>query len=428
MIKKPIFFCLLLIIFLNCALAAEPKVEPKKIESLNLKQCIDLAFKNHPDIKAAMFNIKIYEAQVGQVRSALLPQLNYNLNYQRSKNTSPLSPTDLRNYTTGVSLSQNITDFGETAYKIYAARYYYQAAYYDMLTTTQGVILKVKTNYYTYLKTKKLVEVNEESVKQFEEHLRQAEGFYKVGTKPKSDVTKAEVDLASANLNLITARSNFRLTIDKLNNAMGISDPFAYDLVDDLTVQEFTLSQDDCLKIAFVNRPDYLSALLQEKALANTLKSRISAYNPSLSASAGYNFASTSFPPRYANWNFGLSFTFSLFDGGLTVNQVKEARARLSYYKETLESTRQSIILDVRGSYLSLRDAEERIKNSQKALQLAEENFRLAKGRYQAEIGSPIEFTDAQVALTKAKTDLIGALSDYKIAMSNLEKAMGVIK
>jgi len=40
-------------------------------------------------------------------------------------------------------------------------------------------------------------------INKFEDHLRQAELFYEVGTKAKIDVTIAKYNLSDANLNLI---------------------------------------------------------------------------------------------------------------------------------------------------------------------------------------------------------------------------------
>ena len=44
-----------------------------------------------------------------------------------------------------------------------------------------------------FLQAKQNREVALETVKQFEQHLQQAKGFYEAGTKPKFDVTKADV-------------------------------------------------------------------------------------------------------------------------------------------------------------------------------------------------------------------------------------------
>lgn len=47
-----------------------------------------------------------------------------------------------------------------------------------------------------------MVGVNEVIVNQAKAHLKRAKAFFEVGTRPKFDVTQAEVELNNANLNL----------------------------------------------------------------------------------------------------------------------------------------------------------------------------------------------------------------------------------
>ena len=54
-----------------------------------------------------------------------------------------------------------------------------------------------------------------------------------------------------------------------------------------------------------------------------------------------------------------------------------------------------------------------------------QENFRLAQGRFDAGVGTILELTDAQLALTQALNTEAQALSDYRIAVVRLERALG---
>jgi outer membrane protein len=79
----------------------------------------------------------------------------------------------------------------------------------------------------------------------------------------------------------------------------------------------------------------------------------------------------------------------------------------------------------VEQSYLNLGEAEERIGAAQKAVESAGENYQLARGRFDAGVANIIELTDAQLALTQAQSDEAQALSDYRIAIARLERALG---
>jgi len=79
----------------------------------------------------------------------------------------------------------------------------------------------------------------------------------------------------------------------------------------------------------------------------------------------------------------------------------------------------------VEQAYVSVNEAEERIGAAQKAVESAQENFRLFQGRFDAGVGNIIELTDAQLALTQAQSTEAQALSDYRIAIANLERSLG---
>ncbi|HAO19264.1 MAG TPA: TolC family protein, partial [Desulfobacteraceae bacterium] len=114
-----------------------------------------------------------------------------------------------------------------------------------------------------------------------------------------------------------------------------------------------------------------------------------------------------------------------LFSGFLTTYQVQEYEANLKVLNANEELLRQSILLDIQQAYLNLREAEERISNTQLTVKQAQENLDLVNGRYMAGIGNPIEVTDAQVSYSNAKTSYNQALYDYKIAQASIVKAMG---
>jgi hypothetical protein len=61
----------------------------------------------------------------------------------------------------------------------------------------QTIVVNVKTSLFTLLLAKRLVTVNA-ALDRALLNLRSAQGFYSVGTQPKSFVTRAEVDVANA--------------------------------------------------------------------------------------------------------------------------------------------------------------------------------------------------------------------------------------
>jgi outer membrane protein TolC len=266
--------------------------------------------------------------------------------------------------------------------------------------------------------------VAEDTVRQFEEHLRQAQGFYEAGTAPRFDVTKAQVDLSNARLELIKARSSLEIAWKTLSNAMGFADTPSYDIADDMDFKAYDITKQEALERAFENRPDLKAQETGEVTAQKSLELAARGDSPTLSAYAAYNFEGRDFPLD-EGWNYGLSLSVPVFDGHLVEYRTKEAAANLEEVKLATSSLRNNISLEIEEGYLFLIEYGESVEVSRLMVRQAEENLELALGRYQAGVGSPIEVTDATVALNDARRNYVQALYDYRMAEIRLKSAMG---
>lgn len=411
-------------------------------ELLTLSRAIELALRNQPSILAGIGAVRAGEARIGEAKSSYYPQFSAAGAYSKisrpsssaavtsagtgGTGTAVVSSTSgvFDQYTGSVGVNQLLYDFGKTASTVRVQDYNTQSSRYDLRSTQDQVIFNVKQTYYNLLLAIRTRDVAQESVNNFEKHLQQARGFFEVGTKPKFDVTKAEVDLSNARLSLIKAENQVRLARVNLNNAMGTPEAPEYTLEDVLFFVSYDLPFDAALQKAFAQRAD-LQSLTQKK---NSSKESISlaqkGYYPALNATASYYYTGTEFPLS-DGWNYGFNVTAPIFNGFLTKYQVAEAKANYDTASATERSLRLSIISQVQQGYVLLRQANESIVASDVAVRQAKENVDLALGRYQAGVGSPIEVTDALTALSNAEVAYVSALTDYKNAQASIEVAIG---
>lgn len=397
-------------------------------EALSLNRAIQLALKNQPSIGAGVANVRASEARIGQARSNYYPQLAASGDYTRSSaasSTNGLNTNGARDhYSSNVSLNQNVYDFGRTSSQVAIQKFNTQSARSDLQDTTNQVVFNVKQTYYNLLETERAKTVAQEAVAQFQKHLDQARGFFEVGTKPKFDVTKAEVDLSNARLNLIRAENNVSIARVTLNNAMGLPDAPAYMLQDTLSYVPYELPFEEALKRAESQRADLQSLRYRQSASKESVNLAKKGYFPSLSGSAGYTFAGSGFPLG-EGWSYGLNLNIPIFNGFLTAYQVAEARANADTLHSNELALRQDILLEVQRGYIALREAAESIQTTELAVRQAKENLDLANGRYEAGVGSPIEVTDAVVAYSDAQLAYSRSLYTYKIAKATIERAIG---
>lgn len=418
----------MLVLMLAAASAqAEEIIAPGEV--LTVQRCVAIALQRRPNIMAAKSAVDIGTSRIGQAQSNYYPQIDANAAYSRvdpvSGSSGLKTSRSYDQYSGNVMLNQLLFDFGRTGTQVSIERLNRDAAQSDLQNTEEQVVFQVKLAYYNLLRAQRTLDVAEQTVKQAEEHLAQAKGFYEVGTKPKFDVTRAEVDLSTAKLARISAANGVKVARVTLNTAMGFPETGEYSVEDNLTAEKFPLSREEVLSRAYENRPDLVALRQRIRAAEESVSLAQKNYFPILTGNAAYNRAGDRFPLD-DGWSAGVSLTVPIFSGFLTKNQVAEAKATLEVVRANEESQRLAVTLEVQAAYLKLLEAEERIQVAELTVRQAEENHEIATGRYAAGVGNPIEVTDAEVTLASARVAHIQALCDYKIAVADLERAIGV--
>jgi outer membrane protein len=418
------------ILFALLPLVAHGEEAIKAGDTLDLDRCIAIALMNHPAIKGAEGSLKASESKVSQAKSSYYPQAGLSSGYSRIHPSG--APGDLGsgntsydNYQGSLNLDQTILDFGKTSAQTDVQSFGADASRADLDNTQSQVVYGVKQAYYGIIQSMQSRDAYAQEVVQFRAHLDQAKRFYEVGIKPKIDVTKAEVDLSQAKLNLLKADNVLRIAKISLNNAMGVPSAPDYEVKDSTAYQDYPIDLATALARGYDARPDLISATAKRVAAERSIDLARTGYYPVLSGNAGYGWTGQDFPLD-KQWTVGAALNFPLFSGFLTRSQVEEARANLIVAKANEENIRQGIRFDVEQAYYTLKDTREGIVLAEVSVVQAKENRELAQGRYAAGVGNSIEVADAFVLEINSKTAYTNALYYYRLAIASLEKAMGV--
>ena len=399
---------------------------------LTLDEAVLTALANHPNLKAARERIGAQEAVVGQQMAAYYPTLTFNNSYRSSQTregTAPAEPA-FETYISEGRVNYTIYNFGKREGAVEAARETLSATGYNYKTTVDAVILGAKQAYYVLLGSQALVRVREDAVKNRELLVRQARGFYEVGTRARIDVVRAESNLYTAQADLIAAQNAVRVSWVTLKNNLGLRELAERPLVEEaiMTTIPFTLEQ--AREVAYAQRPELKSFEAQRRAQDQNIAVARRGHLPDIIFDAGYgrrhdsDLGINTFPLQPA-WSVGLNLNIPIFDGFRTTNRVEETLRNYWVIRAQEEAQRQQVALDVEQAYLRLVELQERIKANEAAANAAKENLDLANGRYEVGVGSIIEVTDAQTLYTESQTTYIRALYDYKIADAQLVRAIG---
>jgi outer membrane protein len=412
--------------------------------SLGLSQAVDLALKEHPAIKQSRETANAARYNIGVARAAYLPQVNFVSNYYYGNafstagrrpltaatggTVSSLSSADTTHYYFyQFQATQLLYDFGKTPGLIQESRASFGQSEQDYAGSRQQVALDARNAYFGYLAAQRALKVQEETVRQNQALLKQAQGFYQVGLKAKIDVTKAEANLYDAEANLIKAKNAVDLARVSLMTALGLKTwPFTQ-VEDVLEVKAQPLSLEELKTQAQQRRPELLKNRHQQDFNQAAIKVAQAGYFPVFTSNAAYGWQSLDqpFANQPSTWYVGAAMTFPLFEGLSTAYSINQNKALLRATLENYEVLRQNVTKEVDQAYLDVKSGWELIRASKKALEAARENLRLAWGRYQAGVGTIIEVTDAQVQFSQADLKFVQALYDYRVFEAKLDKAIG---
>lgn len=433
------------LLFSQAAFAEE--AAPQVVE-LNLKQAMEKAFNTNPAIKISGYEKDSARANLNAARQSrgitITGQHSTTRGgYDDNRTSMTLVGVDnnhkfiYENVNIGKGISNNHSNTISASIPIYTggklsgtidqakANYKYylvgeQKAYNDMRET-------VTNSYYGMLQADNVQNLSRESVNRLEEHLKNVKAQYDVGVVAKVDVLRSEVELADAQQTLIQAENAYHIAEATLNKIVGLPMDTTLKLQDSMQYTPYDNDMKYCLDYAAEHRPDLEQARQNVEAAKGALKVARSGYMPQVSASASQNWNDTNWPgDENGNWSVGVGVSMNIFDTGVTLSKIHGAEADLAKAEESYRDAVDSIMLEVRSTYLNLREAEKRIKTTEVAVAKAEEDYHIAQVRYMAGVGTNTDVLDAQVALTDAQNNYVQSLYDYNTSKTSLETAIGV--
>jgi len=217
-----------------------------------------------------------------------------------------------------------------------------------------------------------------------------AQGFVRAGTQPEIALAQALTNRATARVQLITAQNAHDVAKAQLNQAMGVEGPIDYQIESPAAdpVEGEDKNTDDLLPSAIKARPDLQALADQVKAQEYTISATKGGYYPGLSAITALSDGGPAVDNLAWNWYGMLQLSWPIFGGGITNQQVREARATASVLRGQYEIQRQQIRLDLEQARLAVRSAKASEEATHEAVVNAREQLRLAEGRYQAGVGN----------------------------------------
>lgn len=404
----------------------------EKTMELNLADCLELALINNPKVKSAYSKALAVQYKKGQTISNYTPNLTWQTSINRiapdmsTFKSRNITVDPFTKYTLGtISLSQLVYDFGYTQNKYTIDKLNWEASKANIDAVVNDVVYLVKDRYYNLIYAIEAKNVAKETLEQFEAMYRQAQAFYEVGTKPKVDVTIAQVNMEDARANYINASNNVDIAVSSLNNAMGL--PFVPAYIIDISTpfQDVDITMRKAVEIANEARPDLKTAKINVEVAEQTLKLTKKSYLPKLQIAADFAIGGVDSFVDTKWWNFGGFLNIPTVNPVLVRNQIKEARAEWERQQYDSKAQVNDIYYEIQSTFVKLMDAKQRVPVARLAVKKAKENYELSSGRYRVGVNDAIEFKESQIQYYNARLSYLNTIYQFNSAKAALEKAIG---
>jgi outer membrane protein len=432
-----------LVFFAFCSFALAQEV-------LTLDESIDIALKNSFIIHSAKEGVKAATAQKREALTGFLPKFNTYYNYTRL-NEAPFSKfaglpppltalngTELPagtkdNYNWAIEARQPLFTGGGLIANYQASKIAEDAARVEETARYQDTVQDVKIAYYNILRAQKIAQTARQSVEMLTAHRNVAEDYFNVGLIPKNDLLHAEVELANGQQSLVKAQNAIELAFVRFNTVLKRKSFAPVEIADSLGYQPFDLLLEECFAVAVKNRPELKVYQLKAEQAGKMVRLAQSEYFPTLSLVGNYtrfgdnpSLSGSDFRDA-ENWYLMGLASWNFWEWGKTKFRVDAGKAREAQALDAIKELNDQMALEIKNAYLNLQEAEKQITVSQKVIEQAEENFRIAEERFKERVATSTEVLDALTLLSRAKSDYATSLGDFNINYARLQRAMGTI-
>ncbi|MBC8008841.1 MAG: TolC family protein [Burkholderiales bacterium] len=410
---------------------------------LNLDQALRFALSNNYAIRQARERLREQEGLIVEVRADALPNVTLDGNYSREDKSLDEGGQNngggggdnenYQNWTVGIHVRQVLYAGGGVKAALDAASTTRTAAELDITAVVNDVLLDVRTRYADVLLNRERIEVQEQSVALLQEQLQTVKNRFEAGSVSQFEVLTAEVALANAQPDLISARNGFRIAVDALRQAIGYQASYVDsqripDFAGELVFTPVDYDLEASLSAARARRPELLRLEQLEKARESGVTVARSDYLPEVYLTGGYEGRKSRFSNSVSDsvdgWVAGVEGSWAIFDGARTRGRVAQARAQLNQARLSLSEQSLAVEVEVRRAISSLQEAAELAQAAAKVVEQATEALRLADVRYKNGAATQLDVLQARVALTQASLNRIEANYRHTIAVATLRRSI----
>ncbi len=407
-------------------------------QPITLEEAYAIALGNNRDLQTAQLELEQAEAALREARADNLPTVQADSSLSASENTQesinpltgqPIGSSDNINVdlTGTVGLSYDLFTSGRRSSQIEAVEGQVRIARLEVERISEDTRFDVADRYYDLQLSDEQVRISAAFLEEALQSLRDAQIRERAGVGTRFDVLQAEVQVANARQDLTQARSDQIVSRRALAEILSIPSNITPESVAVEVVEDWPLSLEESIVLAFQNRAELQQFLLQREIAEEQRDVALSALGPQVNLFANYNISNrltddgSGFRDQYT---FGAQLNWLLFDGGAARARAAQQESNIEIAETQFADTLELIRLQVEQSYYDQQANFANIETAEIAVNQAREALRLARLRFQAGVGTQLEVINAQADLTRAESNLVQARIGFNRAIAALRRSI----
>ncbi|MBD0776755.1 TolC family protein [Maribacter sp. ANRC-HE7] len=316
-----------------------------------------------------------------------------------------------------------------TGGKIIAAKKYakaeLQSADIELKQVKDEIANELIERYLNVVLLKQVIKVRKQVYDGMLKHKEQAERAIQLEILPKHVLLRAQVAVADAEKDLNNERNKMQLAEMALRSTMNVPDSVHFKVMDSIAYRDIYLNFDTLLNTAYAQQP-ILELINQKEVMAKQAHAiEKSKFMPNVAAFGSYNMFREDLPIIPPKFIVGVQAQINIFNGFKDINKLKASKHLQMEVENAKEYATQQIHLLVKSNYTNALNQKKLYNSHITTVELAKENLRINKRRFEEGIGKSIDVIDASLLYEKSKVEQLVALDGYFKAIANLYTAIG---
>lgn len=423
-------------------------LQAQESKRISLNEALKIAKENNKSIHRSQIEQLISEKRITEAKNLRLPEVGFSASYSRLSSLTQykgggffknedkiiLPRQFVKLYNSVAKMEVPIYEGNKINNEIKIAKEENEIAKIKIEKSENDIQLDVIGTFLGIYKMMELQKIIEESIKEEEERLKEVKAFRTYGTVTKNEVLRSELQLSDRQLNSLTNKKNIRISLQDLKTLLQLPEEEEIildtaSLLDIAPLKDYDFyfketMQNEEMRIA--SREVEVKKIEIKLVKANNLP-KINFFGEYAMRYPNYMYFDFKHPYVYTIGQAGLEASYNLSNLYKNKARMQVANLKVELQKNESEIVKNEMVDKVFKNHTQYQEILDKLPVTDKALDLANENYRIVKVKYLNQLVLITEMVDSDNALLEAKFNKVATRIDVVMKHYELLHTAGLL-